>query len=85
MGFDIARGLPLPLMVYEAAIGRPERLQADVDRARSDGATGGRVYCNRFELGFLLRVQRLAGAMNAADDRRWKSWLAATMARSPAP
>jgi predicted ATP-grasp superfamily ATP-dependent carboligase len=77
MGFDIARGLPLPLMVYEAAIGRRERLQAYVDRARSDGATDGRVFCNRFELGLLLTSQRLAGAMNAADDRRWKSWLAA--------
>jgi predicted ATP-grasp superfamily ATP-dependent carboligase len=77
MGFDIARGLPLPSMVYEAAIGLRERLQADVDRARSEGATGGRVYCNRLELGFLLGVRRPAGAMNAADDRHWKAWLAA--------
>jgi predicted ATP-grasp superfamily ATP-dependent carboligase len=77
MGFDIARGLPLPLLTYQAALGRRETLRTAVDRARDAGTIDGRAYCNRFELAFLLRAQRLACLMNLADASRWKAWLAA--------
>lgn len=75
MGFDIARGLPLPLLVYEAALGRRDRLRALVERARS-APEGSGVFCNRIDLGLLLRLQRLAGNMEAAEDARWRDWVA---------
>ena len=75
MGFDIARGLPLPLFVYEAALDRRERLRAMVERARESPAGPG-AFCNRLDLSLLLRLQRLAGNMDAADEARWRGWLA---------
>lgn len=75
MAFDVARGLPLPLFVYEAALGRRERLRALVERAREAPAGPG-VFCNRIDLGLLLRLQRLAGNMDAADEARWRLWVA---------
>lgn len=75
MGFDIARGLPLPLFVYEAALDRRERLQAMVDRARRSPATPV-AFCNSIDLGVLVRLQRLAGNMDATDAARWRRWLA---------
>jgi predicted ATP-grasp superfamily ATP-dependent carboligase len=74
MAFDIARGLPLPLLVHHAALGRRDRLRALVDGAHLEGEPRGRVYCNRVELAMLLRVQRMTGGMSAEEALRWKSW-----------
>ncbi|HTO22869.1 MAG TPA: carbamoyl-phosphate synthase, partial [Spirochaetia bacterium] len=75
MGFDIARGLPLPLFVYEAALGRRERLRAMVEGARRSPAGPG-AFCNRIDLGLLVGLQRLAGNMDTTDEARWRSWVA---------
>ncbi len=74
MAFDIARGLRLPLLVHEAALGRRGRLRAAVDRARRRPAGTG-VFCNRMDLWLVLRLQRLAGNMDAAEVARWRGWL----------
>jgi predicted ATP-grasp superfamily ATP-dependent carboligase len=75
MAFDIARGLPLPLMTYEAALGRRDQLQAIVQCSREPPA-GSRVFSNRIDLAVLLRLQRLAGNMGSAEGARWWAWMA---------
>jgi predicted ATP-grasp superfamily ATP-dependent carboligase len=73
MAFDIQRGLPLPLLVHRAALGRRDLLRATLDRTRDPGeGRRGRIYFNRIELAMLLRVQRLAGKMSGAEVRRWQ-------------
>jgi D-aspartate ligase len=75
MAFDIARGVPLPFFAYQAALERQEQLRASVELARrSEQTLGARAYCNRMEFRLLLRLQRLAGGMDAAGTRRWSSW-----------
>ena len=77
MAFDVARDLPLPLMVYEAALGRRHQLRAAVQKAGEEVTTEprGRVYCNRLEFHLLLRLERLAGNLASSDVARWKTWL----------
>jgi len=78
MAFDIARGLPLPLFVHHAALGRRQQLEDAVERARDEAPEPrGRVYCNRIEFAMLLRLQRLAGNMTGDDVARWRSWVEA--------
>ena len=76
IGFDIARGLPLPLFAYLAATGNEEGLRAQAEAARAPAPTTA-IYCDRFALDLLLLVRRLAGTTSAEERRRWRSWLAA--------
>lgn len=76
MAFDIARGLPLPLLVQDAALGRRDRLREAVARAGADTPAEGRAHCNRIDLGLLLRGQRLSGSIDASVVDRWRRWLA---------
>jgi D-aspartate ligase len=75
MAFEIARDVPLPLFVYAAATGQRELLKSEVEKARSAPAEQGRVFCNRLELGALLKQQQLGGHVNKADLDRWQQWL----------
>jgi predicted ATP-grasp superfamily ATP-dependent carboligase len=75
MGFEIARDLPLPMMVYAAATGDRERLRELVEAARNVPEQQGRVFCNRLELRALLRQQRLGGHLTKADVEHWERWL----------
>jgi hypothetical protein len=78
MAFDIARGMPLPLFAWLAAVGERGRLRAAVERARSPASdTVTEAYCNRLELEMLLRLQRLTGRIGEAEAQRWREWLAA--------
>lgn len=74
MGFDIARGLPLPLLAYHAALGDTQALKAEVQAAR-EWKGQGEVYCNRIALEMLLNLQRLSGALPAEEARQWRRWL----------
>ncbi len=75
MAFDVDRGLPLPLLVHRAAIGRRDLLREAIDGAREPAGRDprGRFYCNRVELAMMLRVQRISGKMSAAEVQRWKT------------
>src|SRR5262245_28473541 len=75
MAFDIARGLPLPLFVYEAARQRWDRLRELVDRARADTGTS-LAFCNWIDFTLLLKMQRLTASMEAGEAAQWKAWLA---------
>jgi predicted ATP-grasp superfamily ATP-dependent carboligase len=74
MGFDIARGLPLPLLAYHAALGDREALLREVQAARAWRGRG-EVFCNRIALEMLLNLQRLSGALPVDEARQWRRWL----------
>ncbi|MFP2912400.1 carbamoyl-phosphate synthase [Pyxidicoccus sp. 3LFB2] len=74
MGFDIARGLPLPLLAYHAALGDRDALQREAKAAR-EWRGRGEVFCNRIALEMLLNLQRLSGALPGNEARQWRQWL----------
>ncbi|WP_164015193.1 carbamoyl-phosphate synthase [Pyxidicoccus trucidator] len=74
MGFDIARGLPLPLLAYHAALGDRDSLQREAKAAR-EWRGRGEVFCNRIALEMLLNLQRLSGALPGDEARQWRQWL----------
>ncbi|GHG97318.1 hypothetical protein [Comamonas sp. JC664] len=74
MGFDIARGLPLPLLAYHAALGDTDALRRELKAAR-DWRGNGEVFCNRIALEMLLNLQRLSGALPVDEARQWRRWL----------
>lgn len=74
MGFDVARGLRLPLLVMHAAAGDSAALSAEMDRARAWKATGDEIYCHKTMLDLVLALQGLSGQMSLADVRHWRSW-----------
>jgi D-aspartate ligase len=74
MAFEVGRGLPLPLLAYEAALGRDGALTAAEQRSAEPA---GRVYTHRGIFELLTRGQRLTGRMSAAETARWRGWLRA--------
>jgi predicted ATP-grasp superfamily ATP-dependent carboligase len=76
MGFEIARGLPLPLLVHAAASRDEPRLRAAVRDAQATPKGAARIYCHRLALAMILAAQRLSGRMCAAEVERWRAWYA---------
>ncbi len=74
MGFDIARKLPLPLLVWHAARGDRAALSGELARARAWKPTGQEVYCHKTMLDLVLRLQGLSGQMSRDDVQRWRRW-----------
>ncbi len=75
MAFDIARGLPVPLLAYYAALGDWRTVKALAERAReqtNDDTMA--VLCNRIDFEIMLRAQRLSGGMSAQDVKVWRDW-----------
>lgn len=73
MAFEIDRGLPLPLIAYEAALGRSDALDEARRRlAAADGARAG--YVHGAKLAILTYGQRLTGHMSAGETRHWREW-----------
>lgn len=75
MGFDIARGLPLPMLVLWAAKGDHPRVAAEMDAARAWTPSGDEAYCHKTMLDLVLALQGLSGQMSRADVRRWRGWV----------
>jgi D-aspartate ligase len=73
MGFDIARGLPVPLLAYYAALGDWQTVKALAERAVADDGTVV-VHCNRIDFEIMLRAQRLSGGMTGEEVRFWRRW-----------
>jgi biotin carboxylase len=74
MGFDVARGLPLPMLVWYAARGETGRLDVELARARAWQATGHEVYCHKTMLDLVLGLQGMSGQMSRAEVKRWRDW-----------
>jgi predicted ATP-grasp superfamily ATP-dependent carboligase len=76
MGFDIARGLPLPLLVLHAARGENDRVKELVEEARAWKSHGDEVYCHKTMLDLVLSLQGLSGQMTPDEVKRWRAWYA---------
>lgn len=74
MGFDIARGIPLPMLVWHAARRDTQALDEELARARAWKATGTEVYCHKTMLDLVLTLQRLSGQMSTGDVGHWRRW-----------
>jgi predicted ATP-grasp superfamily ATP-dependent carboligase len=73
-GFDVARGLDLPLLSYLAAVRDRTALRDEVSRASAASRTGERrVFCSGVELRLFLHLSQLAPT--ASDGAQWRRWL----------
>jgi predicted ATP-grasp superfamily ATP-dependent carboligase len=85
MQFDIARGLPLPLLAYYDALGQDQRLDELTRSISNPDGSIGRVYVDLFSLRLILFAQRLSGAMSPAEHDRWTEWYKNNRDRSTYP
>jgi D-aspartate ligase len=69
MGFEIARGLQLPLLVWRAAHGEAPARDGG-PRPRADG----QIYSHKRMLDLMLVLQRLSGRMSGDEVARWRTW-----------
>jgi predicted ATP-grasp superfamily ATP-dependent carboligase len=76
MGFEIARGLPLPLLVYFGALQDDAQLERAVRDSQRATDHRGMAWCHRFSLGLMIAAQRLSGRMSASEGRKWREWAA---------
>jgi D-aspartate ligase len=74
MAFEIARGLPLPMLAYLGAFGDVRRLQDTVRQARAADGDGALVWCDRTVLALLLVAEVLAGRATLAGARKISMW-----------
>jgi predicted ATP-grasp superfamily ATP-dependent carboligase len=74
MAFDIARGLPVSLFAYYAALGDHIALRRLANDAHHESPRHPDVYCNLIDFEILLRAQRLSGALSADEARHWRNW-----------
>lgn len=76
MGFDIARGLPLPLLVWHSARGENAEVKRLMAEAKAWSPTGEEVYLHKTMLDLVLGLQGLSGQMSRDDVKKWRSWYA---------
>ena len=74
LAFDVARGLPIPQIVYRACLGDEATVAALVASAGQQPNAETRVFCNAFGLKVMLSTQRLAGRMSATEATKWRHW-----------
>jgi D-aspartate ligase len=79
LAFDVARGLPLPTLFYEGALGNHEAVAAATAAAAAE-SSGPRGFCNRSRLGVLLGLRRILGTMPRQEATRWREWYEADRA-----
>jgi D-aspartate ligase len=74
MGFDIARGAPLPWMLHAAATGSEGRVGA---RAVSPACSrkGAQAYHDEISLRWWLALGRIAGGVCPEEAHKWQWWL----------
>lgn len=82
MGFDIARGLPLPLLAYYDAMKNGTAFKDLRDRMAPQAQSQGAVSVDLSSMRVLLFVQRLSGALSYAEKKKWTEWYDANRHRS---
>jgi D-aspartate ligase len=73
MGFDVARGLPLPLLAYFGALPR-DQAQAASSAAVSAQDLTGKVFTYGSAFKVMVTSQRLSGAFSSEEAERWLAW-----------
>lgn len=76
MAFDIARGLPLPLLAYAAAIGDASLLGRLLDAAERHTEDHAFAWCHTFVFRMMLLAQRASGSATRDEAETWRSWYA---------
>lgn len=74
MAFEIARGLPLPLLTYAGAVSDMAGLERKVGEAQSVRHHVGTAWCHRSVFAMLVVAQRLSGRASVEDAQRWRVW-----------
>jgi len=74
MAFDIARGLPLPLLVHHAATGDKAAYEREFSRAAAWKSSGKDIYCHKWMLDLVLVLQGASGQLTSDDVKKWKAW-----------
>jgi len=83
MAFEVARGLPLPLLSYLDAVGdRPALAEAMAAARQALSPGSGRVYSHWIQLRIYLFLLRAVGRMTGEECRRWDRWMAGRKART---
>jgi predicted ATP-grasp superfamily ATP-dependent carboligase len=75
MAFEIARGMPLPWLLYLSALGDESAVHAAMAAGAHAASPPSEIYVARFATLATLISQRLAGHMTGADLRRWRHWM----------
>ncbi len=74
LGFDVARGLPMGLLAYEAALGRADKVSQMLARARTWAPQTAPVFVHRAALDLVLRSQQASRAMPREEADEWRAW-----------
>jgi predicted ATP-grasp superfamily ATP-dependent carboligase len=75
MGFEVARGLPLPVLAYQDAL--PEQGPRLVPETRQSLATPGKVFAHGTAFKVMIGAQRLSGVLSREEAQSWRGWYAA--------
>jgi D-aspartate ligase len=74
MGFEVAGGLSVPLLVWHAARGERRRVAEQLVLARAWPPPSHEVYCHKMMLELMLTLQGMSGKMPRDDVKHWRSW-----------
>ncbi len=75
MAFDVARGVPIPLLMYHAARGDKAALDAALAAARRETEHTDHGYCHKTILDLVLALQGASGRMTRPEIRKWRTWV----------
>jgi predicted ATP-grasp superfamily ATP-dependent carboligase len=81
MGFETARGLPLPELVHAAALGDDERVRALLASSRR-GDGDAAIFCHRVSFEMTLGLQRVSGRLSPVEHHKWRAWHAKNRAQA---
>lgn len=76
LGFDMARGLDLPKLVYASATGQDDKVDALISDFRTRRACGNFAFCNSIQFALITRARRSFGSMSGEELRTWQQWRA---------
>jgi D-aspartate ligase len=74
MAFDIARGLPLPLLAYYDALGDVRSFERMCATTDPPALPRGRVFVDLISMRILLSAQRLSGVLSSTERKQWAEW-----------
>lgn len=73
MGFEVARGLPLPLLAYQDALAEHGGPSLLAERAGALAAPG-QVFAHATAFKVMIAAQQLSGALSREEAETWRDW-----------